>query len=70
MKVSQKAYVIPCKSVVFIHHLYGDLGCNVPGNAKIEVKISNKISVLLGFFSENAYVMLFSHSMETSFPFL
>lgn|GEM_PF-4763552 len=46
---------------------YEDLVCNVPGNAKNDVKISNKISVLLGFFSENAYVMLFNHSMETSF---
>ena len=37
---------------------------------KMVAKICYKINGLLSGFSENAYVMLFSHSMETNFSFL
>jgi hypothetical protein len=36
---------------------------------KMTTKICNKINVLLSGFSENAYVMLFNHSMEVFLSF-
>jgi|GEM_PF-4290697 hypothetical protein len=37
---------------------------------KMATKIFNEINDLLSGFSENAYVELFNHSVETSFSFL
>ena len=58
--------------MLFLYIIFCEkLSCNVLGNAKDEVKMFNKIRALRNFSSENAYenayVMLFNHSMETSF---